>query len=73
MNDDIVRKLEEVGWSLDFVYLDGSNNRFLVQKQGQDFVKEAQEELARQGAKVSVKETVASMPSFDESNEQSTN
>ena len=40
---DAIEKLREAGWSLKFIYLDDGQNRFLMQKQGEDFVKEAQE------------------------------
>ena len=38
---DIEKKMKDVGWSLDFIYLEDAKNRFQMQSVGEDFVKEA--------------------------------
>ena len=53
--DEVIRLMEEAGWSHDFIYLDNGNNRFVVQKQGEDFIKEVKDQ------NIAVKETVASL------------
>ena len=65
LTDQVIQKLEEAGWSLEFTYLDNGNNRFVVQKQGEDFIKEVQEQVASK-QNVIVRETVGSLPKEDD-------
>lgn len=47
LDKEVIPKLRKAGWSISYIYLDNGNNRFLVQQQGQDFIQEAKEEVAK--------------------------
>jgi len=52
---EIIEKVREAGWSLSFIYLDDGENRFLMQKQGEDFIREAEETAKENNAKMTKK------------------
>ena len=52
---EIIEKVREAGWSLRFIYLDDGENRFLMQKQGEDFIREAEETAKENNAKMTEK------------------
>lgn len=47
LDKEVIPKLRKAGWSISYIYLDNGSNRFLVQQQGQDFIQEAKEEVAK--------------------------
>ena len=47
LDKEVIPQLRKAGWSISYIYLDDGSNRFLVQQQGQDFIQEAKEDVAK--------------------------